>query len=63
LALKEDEAIFYLDWPAPYQAKLKQILKNLQTTPALQAAGSRCQLTTQDNHKYYAFLRTDLAGT
>jgi hypothetical protein len=52
------EAILDLDWPPERIAALKQILRTLQAAPALQAAGSRRRLPTNDDQKYYAFLRT-----
>jgi hypothetical protein len=53
-----DDLILDLDWPTEHTARLKQILRTLQATPALQAAGERRKLPTNDDHKFYAFLRT-----
>ena len=53
-----DDLILDLDWPRERTATLRRILRTLQATPALQAAGERRQLPTNDDRKFYAFLRT-----
>jgi len=53
-----DDLILDLNWPKDCATKLRQILRTLQATPALQAARERHRLPTNDDHKFYAFLRT-----
>ena len=52
------DLILDLDWPRERAATLRRILRALQVTPALQAAGERRQVRTNDDHRFYAFLRT-----
>jgi glycosidase len=56
------EWILDLDHPEEYRLRLKNLLRALQAYPALQAAGDRQQLSTNDDHRYYAFLRTSVDG-
>lgn len=52
--------IFDLKWPEQYKAELKEIIRTLQKYPALQAPGSREKLNTNNDDKYYAFIRTSI---
>ena len=47
-----------LDLPSEWKTRLRNLLRILQAYPALQAAGGRKRVPTNDDNKYYAFLRT-----
>jgi hypothetical protein len=51
-----------LSWPETWRRELRQVLRTLQAHPALQAAGQRRRIATNDDRRYYAFLRRAKAG-
>lgn len=51
------------EWPSPDVDSLSNIFNTINSTPALQPSGTRKKLATNDDHKYYAFLRTSDDGT
>ena len=58
-----DQVLLTLEWPEQDLHELKRILRTLQNTTALQAAGGRQKLPTNDDHKFYALLRTSKDGS
>ena len=46
-----------LDWPDDNKNELKRILCMPRENPAFNPGSSRIKLDTNDNHKYYAFIR------
>ncbi|MCM8901466.1 alpha-glucosidase C-terminal domain-containing protein [Caldicoprobacter algeriensis] len=57
-----DSRLLNLAWPEEDVHKAKSIIRALQSYPALQTAGSRRRLRTNDDSKYYAFIRTSKDG-
>jgi hypothetical protein len=51
-------SLMEMDWSHEYKTKLRKLLRVLQNCPALQAAGDRKRIMTNDDDKYYAFMRT-----
>jgi hypothetical protein len=57
-----DEMLLQLDWPEASLLELKRLIRALRDTPALQAAGGRKAISTNDDHRFYAFLRASPSG-
>lgn len=51
-----------IDFTFEYKMKLRKLIKALRNHPALQAAGIRKRIMTNDDDKYYAFVRTTKDG-
>jgi hypothetical protein len=52
------ETMLRMPWAPGYVSKIKEVIRAVGAYPALQAAGARRKLRTNNNAKYCAFLRT-----
>jgi hypothetical protein len=57
----EDGELFDLDWPESDLERARELVRTLRGTPALQAAGDRTRIETE-NPALYAFTRTSVTG-
>ena len=56
------ETTLTVAWPPGFVSKIKEIIRAVGTYPALQAVGARRKLQTNNDAKYYAFMRTSKDG-